>query len=296
MPSHPFSNLTTLRLMGVASINDAATSPNTSDTQTASLDQKTTLLLIDLIPALLVALYVLGIICWFRHNIAFYCCYPLTPRRWRTEWDWTGDKRKIHKGGYVNVAKDEGGVNDEPLSSSHRARSQRDEDYMVESREMNLSPTFQRKRMKKRPKSLVLKTDYTPLPTFAEEDEEEAEGDDHMNPNRHALPHTGLLFPPQEETWERQGEHQHSDYNQLGLSRYFDPSTGRLHRHVLHEPETELSQMKMKEENGMFEYTGGLGDNVIGRWFDQVVHWTTARAHTWLEPENMRVARGTEDG
>lgn len=289
--------------MGTASFDIVAAAPGPAESRTTSDVSKTTLLVINLIPMLLIVFYVLGLLCWFRHHVALCCCYPLAPRRWRSSRKGVEDKRRSHKGGYVNVNSDEDGIVEEtvplsslslsPPSSWHRAQSQRDEESVVELREFNAATSPPKKREKKRPRQLVLRTDYTPLPSFAEEDEAEAAYEGSSSFHMHNPPHTAMLCSSSSENREHQVYHRSDDH--LNLSKYFDLSTGRLHKHILLEPETELSQLRMKEERGMVEYTGGLGDNIISRWFDRVVHWTTIRAHAWLEPESMRIARGTED-
>ncbi|WEW56024.1 hypothetical protein PRK78_001459 [Emydomyces testavorans] len=269
--SSPASSLKILQLTRPPSANDSTPSP-ASDGQTPTAHSAA--LLADLIPILVVVLYAFGIICWFRDRLASLCSW----REFRT-WRW--GKSKDRKGGYVNVAKEDDHHEEEEAISlqptSQMRPPQHDEESAMVSRTQSPSNSSLSRKRKKRPKSLVLRG-YTPLPSFPEETGDD--DDDGREPEQKF--HRALLQRKEDSSSEEQLGQWH---DLLGLSRYFDGSTGQLQRHILLDPETELSQMRMKEENGMFEYNGGLGDNLIGRWFDRAVHWMVTGAQAWLAPE-----------
>ncbi|EFW16174.1 conserved hypothetical protein [Coccidioides posadasii str. Silveira] len=241
----------------------ATTSINGSDSHQPSDKQASPLrssaLLADLIPILIVLIYAVAITCYFHDGIISCCRGPIL-RRWRRR---TGTARKR---GYVSVANDDGEEEEEEEEGEEANRSHNSQFAQLRHKHADEEATIElqdakpakkgKKKKKNRPKSLVLRG-YTPLPSCPEDLDHGEETE--METRMHRV-HQGL-----EQRWERASD-------VLRLSRYFDGNTGQLKRCILMEPETELSQMRMKEDSGLFEHIGGFGDHVIGRWFDRTVH------------------------
>ncbi|KAI1929370.1 hypothetical protein LOZ65_001800 [Ophidiomyces ophidiicola] len=203
----------------------------------------------DLIPILIAAMKIANL---SRKIVSF-----LKVSEWRKQSGGEG------RGGYINVAEE---ADEEEDPAQHRG---------IEPTPAKASLTGSKKR-RKRPKSLVLK-DYARLPlSLAEGFTENEQSNSESTQHRHRSGYSNT------EGWRRQKG------DPLGLSKHFDAETGRLKRHVLLDPGTKLNQMRVEDANRTQGFNGGLGNNVIARWFDHVVHWTVVRSQAWLEPNDRR--------
>ncbi|KAI1949620.1 hypothetical protein LOZ12_006046 [Ophidiomyces ophidiicola] len=214
----------------------------------------------DLIPILIAAMYVLFLLCWFHRKIANLSRKIVSFLKFS---EWRKQSGGEGRGGYINVA-EEADEEEDPA-----------QDRGIEPTPAKASLTGSKKR-RKRPKSLVLK-DYARLPLslaegFTENEQSNSESTQHQQPSGYS--NNG--------GWRRQKG------DPLGLSKHFDAETGRLKRHVLLDPGTKLNQMRFEDADRTQAYNGGLGNNVIARWFDHVVHWTVVRSQAWLEPNDRR--------
>ncbi|EEP78931.1 predicted protein [Uncinocarpus reesii 1704] len=249
--------------MGLASPNNSISHDGFDEQATKATTVLPPALLADLIPALVVLIYALGITCWFR-GVIWSCFRKPIFQRWtrRTADGWKGD--------YMNVAKED---DDEEVVDLQRLPSmmqhRRDEELIVGPSAVNVVSLVSKK-IKKRPERLNIRG-YTPLSSFSEDCEGGEEASLEIDTRAASI-------DPSLECQQQEPQ------NWLGLSKYFDNNTGQLQKHILLDPGTELSEMRVKEEDGMFEYDGGFGDNILGRWCDRAIRWAIARAQPWLEP------------